>query len=341
LALLPPAAIFLLVCNLSSTWRKRLCWILLLAAAASIFLSAFQLFGGERSPLRFYQVTNPNRPVGFFASANHLPTLVLCALPFLGWLAADAMSSSRAQKRSSGLTMALSLAGFLVAGILASGSMAGYALLVPAALATFLIYRRAVAKRVGLPWAILVGLLSVGFIVAAASAPLGQRVVNDKFSEHPTSRGVIWQNTAEAVRAFAPMGSGLGTFVPVYRTFDNPDRASRVYVNHAHNDYLEFLLELGAAGAMLVLAFLFWWARKGVRAWADEYQGAGMARIGSIVTGLILLHSTVDYPLRTAAMAAVFALAAGLMVPPPASARHRRTSKEQELTGGLRHVGID
>src|SRR5260370_32164812 len=58
------------------------------------------------------------------------------------------------------------------------------------------------------------------------------------------------RRTIEAATAYMPLGSGMGTFVPVYATFERPeDTFGSAYVNHAHNDVLEVWLEAGVAGA--------------------------------------------------------------------------------------------
>ena len=336
LSLLPPAAIFLLAVHLSGLWRRRLGWVLLLAAVASIILSAFQLIGGDGSPLRFYQITNPNRAVGFFASANHLPTLILCALPFTGLLAARALKSRNAQRKGGGLTIALGMGFFLVVGIAFSGSTAGYGLLLPALLGTILIYRRAAVGPLSRTWALGVGGLFLLFLAVALSGPLNQQVLSSKFSEHETSRATIWEGTVSAASDFLPVGSGLGTFIPVYRTYDDPGRANREYVNHAHNDYLEVALELGIAGLLLILGFLAWFLRRCVWAWRGDFYGADLARAGTVIIGILLLHSIVDYPLRTTALAALFGMASAFLIAP--SARRSRSGDAASEDESLRHL---
>jgi len=338
LSLLPPAALFLLVTQISGRWRRRLGWVVLSAASLSIALSAFQLLGGPQSPLRFYQITNPNRAVGFFSSANHLPTLILCALPFTGLLAARAIASRTTQGKGGGLTLSTSLALFLAVGIGFSGSVAGYGLFLPAALGTFLIYRRAVVGRLSASWAAAVAALFLVFVAIASAGPLNQQALSDKFSEHPTSRKSIWDTSTRAALKLSPVGSGLGTFSTIYRTFDDPGRASKEFVNHAHNDYLELVLELGVPGLLIILGFLLWWGRRSFRAWREDFRGADLARAASVIIGVLLLHSAVDYPLRTAALAAIFAMACAFLVAPPA--RRARASANQ-ANSGPRHLEAD
>ena len=49
-----------------------------------------------------------------------------------------------------------------------------------------------------------------------------------------------------------------------------------------------------------------------------------LARAAVLVVIIMVVHSIVDYPLRTAALAAVFAFACALLIPPQDSERVRR-----------------
>ena len=70
---------------------------------------------------------------------------------------------------------------------------------------------------------------------------------------------------------------------------------------------------------VVMAAFLFWFGRLAVRAWRRQRTSGGTgARAASLVIGLLLAHSLVDYPLRSPAMMCVFALACGLMLAPRA-----------------------
>jgi O-antigen ligase len=140
-----------------------------------------------------------------------------------------------------------------------------------------------------------------------------------------------------------PLGSGFGTFDPVYRMFEQPTTLLRPYVNHAHNDWLELLLEGGIPAAGLALAALFWFVLRTTGVWRSTHGGksshALLARAGWIIIALFLFHSVLDYPLRTTANAAVFALAAALLLPPLGSSREgagpdARRVTEATPTGG-------
>lgn len=328
--LLPPAAMFLLTLTLAWDERRRLGGTVLILAVLSIVLGVLQLLGGVGSPLRFYAVTNSGSPVGFFANINHQATLILCALPCVAVIATRFAGRSDSSKRSGGLIIAVAFSLFLTAGIAIAGSMAGYGLFVPAAFASLLIYRRGTAGSVGTAWKASLALLIAVFVGLAFFGPVGQQSLSDKFSANPTSRSVLAATTVEAIEDSFPVGTGLGTFASVYRRYENPLEASRQFANHAHNDYLELVLELGLVGALLILLFVLWWFRRSLQAWRSDLPGMRMAEPAALIIGIVLLHSLVDYPLRTSAIGAVFAVACAFLVPPPARPERRRRSRSSE-----------
>jgi O-antigen ligase len=337
LHLLPAAAIFLLVLRLPNEERRRLPTVLLAVAGASVVLGAFQLFGGPESPLRPYVVTNKTSPVGFFANVNHLATLLLCALPLTAVIAGRMATRRSRSKRSGGAIISVSIAIFLIAGIAICGSGAGYGLALPTAVASFLIYRRTVAGRVGAGWWGALGVLALLFAFAGLQGPLSKENFEADLASEPSSRRVMTATTVEIIKDSFPLGTGLGTFSTVYRRYEDPGRVTKQFANHAHNDYVEAVLELGAPGILLILGFLFWWGRRSYAAWIRDFEGAALARAGSVMVGIVLAHSIVDYPIRTAAIAAVFALGCALLVP-PVPRRDSARSAEDEASEPLRHI---
>lgn len=337
LHLLPAAAMFLLVLRLPNEDRRRLPTVLLVIAGISIVLGAFQLMGGPGSPLRPYAITNPNSPVGFFANVNHEATLLLCALPLTAVIAGRMATRRSRSKRSGGAIISVAVAVFLMAGIAISGSSAAYGLALPAAVASFLIYRRTVAGRVGAGWWAALGALALIFAFAGLQGPLGKERFEGDLGSEPSSRRIMASTTVEIIKDSFPVGTGLGTFSTAYRRYEDPGRVTRQFANHAHNDYLEAVLELGAAGLLLILAFIFWWGRRAYQAWTRDFEGSALARAGSVMIGIVLAHSIVDYPLRTAAIVAVFAFGCALMVPPVAR-RGPAEPDDGDPAEPLRHI---
>jgi O-antigen ligase len=122
----------------------------------------------------------------------------------------------------------------------------------------------------------------------------------------------VWSMTAE----FFPAGSGLGSFDAVFRGREPLALLKPTYFNHAHNDWLELVLETGAVGLLLLGAAVAWWASASWRAWRDR---APVARLGSGVVALIMAASIVDYPARTPMIMAVLVVAACWLAAPSAA----------------------
>jgi O-antigen ligase len=101
--------------------------------------------------------------------------------------------------------------------------------------------------------------------------------------------------------------------VRVYRLYESPDQVSSEYVVHAHDDYVELALELGIPGVILILLFLAWWVAAVWAVWR-KWQAGPFARAASIASAAVLVHSLVDFPLRTAAISACFAMCLALLM---------------------------
>ena len=158
-------------------------------------------------------------------------------------------------------------------------------------------------------------------------------------------RSIFARNTIEAARAYMPIGSGLGTFVPVYAMFEKPEdiTVANSYVNHAHNDVLELWLDTGVVGLVLMGIFVIWFVLRSVEVWRSAPPfGAreidwSLARAGTIVIALLVAHSLVEFPLRTGAMMAIMAFACALLIEPPVGAED--ALEPQALRTRTRHLG--
>ena len=338
--LLPPAAAFLLVLRAPDQSRKLLVGGILIAALLMVGLGVVQLLSGPVA-FRPYAITNPGRAVGMFANANHFATLLLCALPFSGYLAARGLRRGSKAKKASGFTLAATTGVFLAIGVVSIGSVAGYGLLLVTAAAAALIYRRAAVGALSWVWIASVGALFLLFLGLAFAGPLQEQAITGKLSDQRTSRKAMAATTVEAIKHSFPAGTGLGSFPQVYRTYENQNAVGSELVNHAHNDYLEFVMELGLPGLMLILAFIFWWTSRTIQIWRSSSKGTDLGRAGSIVVLVVLLHSLVDYPIRTSAIAVFVAMACALMIPSHGRTRRSIPASDEGEMAELRHLEAD
>lgn len=317
-SLLPATSLYLSTLTLSRTSKRRLLALVLGIALVNLLLGMAQIADGPDSALRFYTPTNPTEAVGAFANRNHFADLLMMALP-LALVATAWTVSERLAGRT--LNMLWTVAGIgavvlVILGIAMARSRAGLLLGMVAVLGSLPIVmslrRQRGTKRV-LAFAVGLGLmLSVQFALFGILSRMEIDPLDD-------GRWQYAQTTRAAAAAHAPLGSGLGTFRQAYQPFEARGRPERAIINHAHNDYLELWLEGGwLALALMALAGIAWlWLS--IRLWqpgaepgTPEHSGQLLARTAWLAASLALLHSALDYPLRTTADMTVFALLAAV-----------------------------
>lgn len=313
LAMIPPLALFCAILRLGAFRASWLAAALLAGTVAGITLGALQVADpGAASPWYLYPQTNRGLGVGFFANANHMADLLVCALPFIAALAAAGRGRS-IQRYSALLTVLGGAALLLIVGIVLNGSLAGFALAMPALVASALIIAPP-RPNARLPIAVISVLAVLAALFAIGSTSIGSSRIGQEASGSVQSRQDILRTTGRAIADTMPFGSGLGSFVKVYPLYESADRVTPEYVIHAHNDYAELVLELGAAGILLIGLFLAWWVAATRGGWRTGGGGGPYARAASIASAVILIHSLVDFPLRTAAISATFAMCLALLI---------------------------
>jgi O-antigen ligase len=349
LSLIPPVAIFLGCILLSYRERRLMTLVVLAIAVVSAFVGLVQFAQGPTSWWRFFD-TDANSANGFFGNRDHLAALLYVAMVIAAAWVIDATFNARSRGRFDAATIIPLIASFttlvvLVAAETMPRSRAGLGLTIVALLAGFaLAYfdRRAVARpghrsrsRVS-PGKLLAAAttLAVIFIVQFSLIRVMERLGEDPLAD---SRITFARLTFKAATAHMPFGTGMGSFVPVYAMFEKPeDVQSERYVNRAHDDFLEVWLEAGVVGVALIATFVIWWGLRSFKLWRRApFAGAReidvlLARAATVVVGLLMAHSVVDYPLRTDAMMAILAFACALLVAPPSGARDDLLAEEPE-----------
>jgi len=331
LKLIPPLAI---LCALLSLKAYRPVWMtlaLLAGTFAGILLGALQVStaGSTTAPWYLYAETNRGVAVGFFANANHMATLLLISVPLLAALV-RAATNKNLQRYSAFAALAGGAALVLLVGIGLNGSLAAYALLLPVLAGAVLILVAGFGR--GKLWvlgAMLLLMCAGAAVIGSGAAPFQQQIQRDATVSVDT-RAEMFATTMKAAADVLPFGAGFGTFRDVYHLYEDPAAVTNTYVVHAHDDYAELLLELGLPGLALIVAFLLWWVLAVWRVWRSAEAGP-FVRAATIGSAIILVHSSVDFPLRTAAIAACMAMFTGLLAdrraPPVAEATDLRPTR--------------
>lgn len=314
LGLIPPLALFASIVVWKAYRPSWLAAAIITGSIAGVLLGALQISSSGNiadSHWYLYPQSSFGFATGFFANANHMANLLACAIPFLAALALS--TRSRTAEGNSALMVLIGAAVLLIfVGIAINHSLAVYALTPPvlAASALILIPRRSRWRKW---WGVATVLLVVVAVTALATASVrtGQLGTDAKGSFE--SRKEMLSTTARAAGDFMPWGSGLGSFASVYHLYEDPLQVTDTYVVHAHDDYAELLLEMGVPGLLLLIAFFAWWGRAVFLVWRDPDAGP-FARAASIASAAILIHSVVDFPLRTAAVESLFAASLALLI---------------------------
>ena len=317
LSLLPAIAVFFAVVALDQRARRSLSLLIVAVGMVSVFLGLAQLMQGPASPLRFYPFTNTGDSVGFFANRNHYAAFLTVLIPVVAAWAIGIVHDRRANRLFS-LAVCLIVFAVLILGIGMARSRAGVALALVAAVASFFLVPAGERSLTRYSLSAIGAAAAVGIILAIHFAffrVLG-RFEADVLAD---LRFTIADVTASAIWTYFPFGSGFGTFEEIYRIFEPREALLPSYVNHAHDDWLEVLLEGGIFAAGLMVAFAAWFGIRGVKVWrtpADRGRvlDRALSRAATIGILLFLLFSIVEYPLRTTALSVVFAWLAALLV---------------------------
>ncbi len=133
------------------------------------------------------------------------------------------------------------------------------------------------------------------------------------------SRLMVWRDTLRLVGFFPIFGSGLGAFAPEYWPYQRVVRFE--YWPHAHNEYLQWVLETGLVGSVLALYAIR-------AAWRAVPRLVRNEEIRPALAGLTaaMVHAIVECSLRIPANAAWAAVLLAFVAAGATAAREEASS---------------
>ncbi|TIN31099.1 MAG: O-antigen ligase family protein [Mesorhizobium sp.] len=227
---------------------------------------------------------------GLFANQNHFSALLFVSIPFVVYYG---LFRGHLLSGSLGLMSLLLL-------LLAAGSRAG--ILIGLAITIISVVFLSARSRLG-GYGILAVFIGLSLYTIGAWTKIDAEVVDPAFG-----RAEFARTTIAGIEENWATGLGFGSFQKVYQIYEKGEMIFKPYVNHAHNDYLELVLEGGAPAVFLMTAYLILLFASSVGVRREPLQKAAFLSVS-----FLLVHSLVDYPLRTAALAMAFAYMNGII----------------------------
>ena len=314
LSMAPPLAILLFVASSSKRVADLIVGTLAACGLLSIVVGAGQTAGGPYSPFRFYG-TGESYLLGFQANHNSTADALL-----IGLVACAASLAIWSQKRRTVLKRPYLLGAFgsllalFVIAVILAGSRAGMLLLpVPVIFSIWVMapWLRLV-RRDGVLALVSIVIISTSLWMLRDNGEIKERIGRLELVE--VARPEIWKDTVFAIKAHWPVGTGLGSFVPVFVAAERLEVVDSKVPNRAHNDYLEFLLEAGLPGAILLASCSTLLARRTILlAQFGQFRRDPSLIVALAILCIMILHSLVDYPMRSISLASAAAAAIGLL----------------------------
>lgn len=277
---------FLFITSLNDHQHERLIKFITLGFVINILVGVIQLSFGSRiiiSDILPFDITSAT-----FANENHFSSLIYIIIPLLAW---------RFLATGWRPLFFILITGLIVLFQFAVGSRAGMAIASGLAVFSFLWFGVAfIPLRIKQSVLIIISalvLIGIGYSISTEIQSGG-------------ARNIFFANTWKAIQDYWIFGTGLGSFVIIYPMYEAREELVHVYANHAHNDYLELFLEVGIISMAAVALFGLQIIR-----FASRNK---LSQAAALSIWAILLHSVVDYPLRTMAIATIFAVLSAIIL---------------------------
>ncbi len=253
---------------------------------------------------------------GPYVNHNHYAGLMEMLTPFPLVLAATRFSEGKRRLACAGA------AALMAGSIFLSGSRGGMVAFLAelVVLAVLLLRQREAGWKKPLMIGGFLAMLTI-FLVWLGSTELTQRVLSiHSEAREEISGGVRFAIDRDGLRMLLKrplLGWGLGTFPFIYPQFRS--FYTTFFVNQAHDDYLQLLVETGVAGFAIAVWFVmavFRSAGRKLSHWTETATGAltVAALLGCVG---ILVHSFLDFNLQIPANAALFYVLCGMAAAPP------------------------
>jgi O-antigen ligase len=204
--------------------------------------------------------------------------------------------------------------------VVLTASRMGIALLPLVLAGVWLMYLQVAPERGRRRFAPAIAALAAVPLVAFAALLAGNTAlghVAERFIFTDDPRRELWRDAWFAITQAWPFGVGVGAAQPALIAAERLEVLDPTFPNRAHNDYLELALESGLIGLALLAAIAAVLAAAAWRSWRERPAERHLTVLGGVIVLVTALHSFVDYPLRSMALACLMGTGAGLLMGTP------------------------
>jgi O-antigen ligase len=286
-------------------------------------IGLLQVGAGPDSIFYFRTGNSYGTAIGTFANRNNLAGILAMTVPVLVGLLAFSMRAQRARvPYTTGVdatpfsqrSLLFASAVMILLCLIFTRSRAGIATaLVGIGCSAILLTRaRSGASRGTL---LVVGLVALSATLALiiGITPILERLEPEQLQINSADRLKMTVATLRGALEFFPFGSGLSTFPDVFPPFQTEGLAG--FINYAHNDYAQALMELGVAAAVIIVLLLTAYVARMVELVRDT--GGREFALLQLAAGIgllpMILHSLFDFGLHIPAIAMWFSTLTGVM----------------------------
>jgi len=241
-------------------------------------------------------------PFGPFVNRNHFAGCIGMIIPFA--LTMTVIARDHAKK-----AMYMLFTVIMAVALIFSLSRGGIASFIAALLVyAFIILNENYSMKRLIPLFFFLVILA-SYLTFLGVAPVIERFETSGVTDE--GRYLAWQGTLSAFADYPIFGSGLGTFGHIFKIYQPVTLA--MYWDHAHNDYLELLLEFGIVGVIIASAFIFFIFKS---IYKNNTFGHKLYRKAAFFASVstIVFHSFIDFNLHILSNAILFSLILGLCV---------------------------
>ncbi len=298
--------------------------IILAIAAANVILGVLQVIAPDTAWLNLYSDNGPRVASGLFANPNHAGVfgavilVFIAALLFAGGAAGPQNDAVSPQQR---ILLFFLYALTLMAALMSGSRAALLACVIALGTTSLLALRRsqrdsrqisqksrraagstsnkARSRRPIISYLSGLAALAIFFsLVLADRLPAFEQLMAEdpmsdiRFDYLPTLWGMAG--------IYFPFGAGMGSLEDVFYIHEPTGLLQPAYLNMAHNDWLQLIIEAGLPGAAVLMGTLAWIAYLVIRLVRSGKGNMALALVCGF--GIVAFASYFDYPLRTPLM---------------------------------------